>query len=87
MDSGMVSKIDKARRYAKEKDRACFRTFEVDFHGDHDNYTVRYDNGTWTCQCHFFSQRGVCSHTMALERILEGMMPKAEHTAEPEVAS
>ena len=86
MDSGMVSKIDKARRYAKEKDRARFRSFEVDFHGDHDQYTVRFDNGKWTCQCHFFSQRGVCSHTMAMERILDGMMPHEERPAEQEPA-
>ena len=29
MDSGMVSKIEKARRYAEEKDRVKFCTFEV----------------------------------------------------------
>ncbi len=74
MDSGMVSKIEKARRYAEEKDRVRFSQFEVVFRGDHNTYTVRYDSGAWKCGCRFFAQRGVCSHTMAMERILAGMV-------------
>jgi hypothetical protein len=74
MDSGMIHKIEKARRYADERDRVRFSSFEVAFRGDHDTYTVRYDHGSWQCGCHFFSQRGVCSHTMAMERILGGML-------------
>lgn len=75
MDSGMVSKIDKARRYAQEKARVQFSQFEAVFRGDHNTYTVRYDGGAWKCGCRFFGQRGVCSHTMAMERILSGMLP------------
>ena len=82
MDSGMVSKIEKARRYADEKDRVRFSQFEVAFRGDHDGYSVRYDKGVWSCGCRFFAQRGVCSHTMAMERILAGMLPEEESTAE-----
>jgi len=74
MDSGMVSKIEKARRYAEERDRVRFLQFEVVFRGDHNTYTVRYDSGAWKCGCRFFAQRGVCSHTMAMERILAGMV-------------
>ena len=74
MDSGMVSKIEKARRYAEEKDRVKFCTFEVKFRGGHSDHVVKYDKGVWQCDCHFFSQRQVCSHTMALERILDGML-------------
>jgi hypothetical protein len=76
MDSGMVSKIEKARRYAEEKDRVRFAQFEVTFKGDNNTHTVRYDKGTWRCGCRFFAQRGVCSHTMAMERILAGMLPE-----------
>jgi len=75
VDSGLVSKIEKARRYAEEQDRISFSQFEVSFRGDHDTYTVRYDHGAWQCGCRFFAQRGVCSHTMAMERILTGMLP------------
>jgi hypothetical protein len=74
MDSGMVSKIEKARRYAEEKERVRFAQLEVSFRGDNNMHTVRYDHGTWQCGCRFFAQRGVCSHTMAMERILAGMI-------------
>ena len=78
MDSGMVSKIEKSMRYAEERERMRFQKFEVVFRGDHNTYAVHYDNGRWQCGCHFFSQRGVCSHTMALERILNGMLAEEE---------
>ena len=74
MDSGMISKIEKAKRYAQERERIVFDGFEVTFRGDHNSYRVAYDHGTWSCQCDFFQQRGVCSHTMAMERILDPML-------------
>jgi len=74
MDSGMISKIQKARRYAEERDRITFDDFDVTFRGEHDTYRVSYQKGRFTCRCGFFLQRGVCSHTMALERVLNGML-------------
>ncbi len=84
MDSAMISKIQKARQYAQERDRIRFESFEVAFQGNHDTYTVTYDHGTWNCTCRFFAQRGICSHTMALEHILQGMvepvqLPEIQH--------
>ncbi|HHX64385.1 MAG TPA: hypothetical protein GX702_05795 [Chloroflexi bacterium] len=74
MDSGMISKIQKAKRYAEEPDRIAFQEFKVSFQGDHDAYHVTYHKGKWSCQCAFFMQRGVCSHTMAMERLLNPML-------------
>ena len=74
MDSGMISKIQKARRYAEEPERIRIDRLETTFRGDHDTYHVIYANGAWTCQCLFFQQRGVCSHTMAIERLLQPML-------------
>jgi len=76
MDSGMISKIQKAGRYAQEPQRLRFQKFEVAFHGNHNDYTVMYDHGQWQCGCDFFLKRGVCSHTMALEKILGVMLPE-----------
>jgi len=76
MDSGMISKIQKAKQYAQEPHRLQFNNFEVTFKGNHSNYTVTYDNGTWSCGCDFFNKRGVCSHTMTLEKVLGVMLPK-----------
>ncbi|NLX08899.1 MAG: hypothetical protein GXY36_04530 [Chloroflexi bacterium] len=77
MDYGMISKIEKAKRYAEQRDRIRFQSLEVTFDGDNNPHTVRYDNGAWTCDCSFFGSRGVCSHTMALERILAEMLPES----------
>ena len=74
-DTGMIGKIEKAKRYAEETDRISFQSFQVIFRGDHDTYTVSYDNGHWSCQCNFFVSRGVCSHTMTMERVLGSMLP------------
>ncbi len=74
MDYGMIGKIEKAKRYAGEKERISIDTFEATFEGDNNNHQVKYDQGEWSCDCSFFQRRGVCSHTMALERILKGMI-------------
>ncbi len=70
MDSAMIAKISKAREYAQEPERMMFASFEVVFDGRHQTYRVTFDHGTWRCECDFFAQRGVCSHTMAVEKVL-----------------
>ncbi|MBE0699368.1 MAG: SWIM zinc finger family protein [Anaerolineaceae bacterium] len=77
MDSGMIGKIQKAKRYAEERDRIHFSNFTVTFDGTNNPHTVKYADGQWTCDCDFFKTRGRCSHTMALEMILEGMIVPA----------
>ena len=78
MQSSLIGKVEKARRYALEKNRVSFSTFTASFKGDHDSYSVAYDQGKWRCTCHSFAQFGLCSHTMALQKILEGMIPVEE---------
>lgn len=77
MDYGMIGKIEKAKRYAEERERIHFISFNVSFDGDNNPHTVNYNAGRWECDCSFFKSRGVCSHTMALERILAGMLPES----------
>ncbi len=74
MDYGLIGKIEKAKRYAEERDRIEFKAFEVTFKGSNNDHTVTYDEGKWQCNCDFFQTRGRCSHTMALEMILEDMV-------------
>jgi hypothetical protein len=76
MDYSMIGKIQKAKRYAEERDRIHFETFSVTFNGDNNPHTVHLSNGMWQCDCEFFAARGRCSHTIALEIILEGMIPE-----------
>jgi hypothetical protein len=75
MDYGMIGKIEKAKRYAEERDRIHFENFRVTFNGENNPHTVEYEIESWKCDCDFFIGRGYCVHTMALERILEGMIP------------
>lgn len=77
MDYGMIGKIQKAKRYAEERDRIHLETITVTIDGHNNPHTVHYDHGAWQCDCDFFLMRGRCSHTMALEIILEGMIPEA----------
>jgi hypothetical protein len=81
MDSGMIGKIDKAKRYAKERNRIHFEALTVTFDGENNSHTIQYKNGDWQCNCDFFQNHGRCSHSMALEMILEGMIIN-----QPEVA-
>jgi len=81
MDSAMIAKISKAKEYAQQPERIAFQSFQVAFNGKHQVYTVSYDHGTWHCECDFFVQRGVCSHTMTMERVLGVMLPEPEQLA------
>jgi len=83
MDSSMIGKIDKARRYAEEKERVSITSLKATFQGNHNTYEVAYDAGEWHCRCNFFTTRGTCSHTMALQRILDEMLAGVPHTAQP----
>ena len=74
MDYGMIGKIDKAKRYAQERNRIHIEALTVTFEGENNPHTVNYANNEWQCDCDFFQSRGRCSHTMAMEMILEGMI-------------
>lgn len=78
MDSGLIGKIEKAKRYAEEKDRITINTFEANIRGENNDHTVTYDHGKWNCTCNYFQGRGVCAHTMGIELILEGMVEPSE---------
>ena len=75
MDYGMIGKIDKAKRYAEQRDRIRIDSLRVTFEGRNNPHTVYLEDGEWQCDCDFFKTRGRCSHTMALEIILEDMIP------------
>jgi hypothetical protein len=74
MDYGMIGKREKARRYAQERNRIHFTNFTVTMDGENNSHHISYENGNWQCDCDFFRTRNVCSHTMALEIVLENML-------------
>ena len=76
MQSSLIGKVEKAKRYAHEPERVTFSELSVGFRGENDNYITEYRDGKWHCSCPFFSTWEVCSHTMAMEKILGDMLPQ-----------
>ena len=46
MDSSMIGKIDKARRYAEQKDRVTITSLKATFQGNHNTHEVDFDSGS-----------------------------------------
>jgi hypothetical protein len=76
MQSSLIGKIEKAKRYAEEKDRITFNGLSVEFRGENDCHATEFKDGQWHCSCDFFTSWGRCCHTMALEKILGEMLPE-----------
>jgi hypothetical protein len=81
MQSSLIGKIEKAKRYAQETDRVTFNELLVKFRGENDTYSTSLKDGKWRCTCNFFSKWGLCCHTMAMEKILSGMLPSEALTS------
>lgn len=75
MDSSLIGKVEKAKRYARERERITFSRFTLRFTGDHRTHEIGFSEGVFRCTCDYFSTHDACSHSMAMERILEGMLP------------
>jgi hypothetical protein len=80
----VVSDVEKAGQYAEELDRLAFISFQASFQGEHNTYTINYDKGSWDCDNPYFRTHGVCSHTMAMERMLKGMVKPVSLVSESE---
>ncbi len=76
MNSSLIGKIEKAKRYAQEPERVTFLQFQAQFNGENDAHTVTYEDQHLHCTCDFFEERLMCSHTMAFERLLGVMLPQ-----------
>ena len=74
MDSGMIGKVEKAKRYAEDRHHFRFNQLDLTFHGDNNEHHVSYQNGAFNCDCEFFLTHQRCSHTMALEILLKDMI-------------
>ena len=77
MNSSVIGKVEKARRYAQERDRMQVKSLAIHFNGENGQHEVSLSNEEWHCSCEFFGTHGTCAHTMALEHVMEGMIPAA----------
>ncbi len=74
MNSSMISKIEKAKRYEQQPDRIKFQALTVTFNGENDVHQVSLADGAWQCNCGYFPHSGICSHVMAMQRLLAPML-------------
>ena len=73
MHSDLISKIEKAKRYAQEPERIAIQEFRATFRGGND-HTIKLESDHWSCDCRFFINWQTCSHVMAIQRILAPML-------------
>jgi hypothetical protein len=85
MQSSLIGKIEKAKRYVQETDRITFSEFKSIFTG---TQRLRHQFKRRQVAVHrsFFETWKMCSHTMAMARILGTMLPK-EVQSNPYVTS
>ena len=77
MHSSMIGKVEKAMRYAHEPDRVRISGLTARFAGDNSSHTVSLEADTWHCDCHLFEAAGGCSHTLAVQKMLDPMLTDA----------
>lgn len=86
MYSSLISKIEKAKRYADEPERITFETLDVRFRGDNGTHRVSLRGDEWSCECDHFHTSGLCAHVMTLQRLFSSNLSDAarfttEHAA------
>jgi hypothetical protein len=86
MQSSLIGKVQKAHRYAQERHRMTIDGLHVRFAGENSEHEITLRDGTWDCNCEFFRSWAICSHTMAIEQVLTGMVP-AQQVPAPALAS
>lgn len=77
MHSSMIGKVEKAMRYAHEPDRVKIQGLTATFAGDNGSHTITLEADTWHCDCHLFESAGGCSHTLAVQKMLDPMLTDA----------
>jgi hypothetical protein len=84
MHSDLIGKIEKARYYAEEPERVQFGEIKANFHGGNSEHEITMKDGHWTCTCSFFRSWGTCAHVMAMQKMLDPMLP--EDARQPELS-
>jgi hypothetical protein len=71
-DIELQKKRQKAEEYAAQPERFNLISIKLKMNSTHAIRLISYDAGKWECTCDFFSKRGICSHTIAVQDILSG---------------
>ena len=81
MSSSLISKVEKARRYAEQPELFRLQTFVVDFDGENGSHVVSMDGTEFEDSSHSFQTQGTSSHIMALQKILAPMLSEDQQTS------
>ena len=68
-DELFLKKREKANRYAAEPERFTVQAIKFQMRSEHGTRSIFYVGGNWHCDCDFFKERNICSHTMAASQI------------------
>jgi hypothetical protein len=71
MQSTIVTKAEKAHRYAQERDRLHISAIEATFEAGGGTHVIRLGEQGWTCDCEFAIANHVCQHIEAASRMLD----------------
>jgi nucleoside-triphosphatase len=68
--SMLVKKIDKARGYISERDRFIRTDSGVELRSEHGTRNLVLRDGKWVCDCDFFREHEICSHSIATAEVV-----------------
>lgn len=77
MQSTIVTKAEKAHRYAQELDRLRISAIEATFDAGGGRHVIRLGEAGWSCDCEFSQAYGVCPHMEAASRMLDAHLVEA----------
>lgn len=66
----LIAKIGKASRYLQNQKRFTIQSDHATITTDHGLRSLMKNNGIWNCSCQFFKEHRLCSHTLAVEELL-----------------
>lgn len=73
-DSAMIGQIEKSRQYAAQPERITLNgNGSIRLDGWNHEHVLIPNGRFYDCSCSLYQARGICSHTMTLERL--GMCP------------
>ncbi len=77
MQSTIVTKAEKAHRYALEHDRLQIGGLAATFDAGGGTHVIGLGEGGWTCDCDFFAGTRVCPHVEAASRMLDAHLAES----------
>ena len=87
MNSSFISMVDKAKRYAEERDRIAISGLEVQFRGNNDVHRVSLHGADWSCECDHFRVHALCAHVMTLQRLFGTHLSEAARYTQEKVTA